>query len=411
MLQAAEGGRDEGIPTVSVDTAQKMSTEPARTDLDVASAAPWHPAALATFRRVAAELPADPTRRYREGRAAADLLSSARSAVATVLGTAPERMLFTSGGTEAIHLAVLGSARANRTRAPRIVSCAVEHSAVLAAAEASGLAHILVDVDSSGRIDLDALEQALRGGAVLCSVQHANHEIGTIQPLQEVAALCREHDVALHVDACQTVGRLPVNLDGLGADLLSASAAKFGGGRGVGLLAWSPRARFAPLHRGDEREHRRRAGLQNLPGIAALAETLLQLAPHTSDGPAAEEASRADTLRRRLRTQLTEAVADVEVHGADEPSLPHLVAASALYVDGEALVSALDAAGYAVHSGSSCATTSGEPSHVLVATGGLTHGHVRVSFGPDVGAEELDAFVLAYAEAVTRLRARADPSR
>jgi cysteine desulfurase len=375
--------------------------------LDVASAAPWHPAALAAHGRVAASHPADPGRRHRSGRAAADLLESARSAVATTLGASADRLAFTSGGTESVHLAVIGAARANRTRPGRVVSAAVEHSAVLAAAEAAGLEHVRVGVDRDGRVDVGGLEAALARGACLVNVQHANHEVGTMQPIVEIAALCRARDALLHVDACQTVGRLPVDLGGLGADFLSCSAAKFGGGRGVGALAWSPRARFRPLLAGDERERRRRAGLENLPGIAAFAETLLQLSPSSPDGPAATEVARADRLRRRLRARLHAAVDDLEVHGPADGALPHLVAVSALLCDGEALTAALDQAGFAVHSGSSCATTSGEPSHVLVAMGALTHGHVRVAFGQEVGEAELEGFVAAFASAVGELRRRA----
>ena len=384
-----------------------MST--AGTYLDVASAAPWHPAALAAYTRSAEQLPADPARRHREGRAARDLLESARSAVATALGGAVDRVVFTSGGTEAVHLAVQGAVAANRTRPARLVSCAVEHSAVLAAADATGVEHVRVPVDRDGRVDLDALSAALAEGAVLCNLQHANHEVGTLQPVAAAAALCREHDVLLHVDACQTVGRLPVDFAALGADFLSCSGAKFGGGRGVGALLCSPHARYRPLLQGDDRERRRRAGLEHLPGIAAMAETLLQLAPASPDGPAAAEGRRADGLRRRLRQRLASTVEDLEVHGPARDTLPHVVAASALYVDGEALVDALAQEGFAVHSGSSCATTSGEPSHVLVAMGALTHGHVRVSFGGDVQARDLDSFAVALVQAVGRLRSRRGP--
>jgi cysteine desulfurase len=362
----------------------------------------------AVAQQAARDLPADPARRHRSGRAARDLLEQSRAAVAVSLGGVAERTLFTSGGTEAVHLAIQGAVRANRTRPARIVSSAVEHSAVLAAAQSSGAEHIVVGVDPAGRVDLEALAAALDGGALLVNVQHANHEVGTLQPLAEVATLCRAHDALLHVDACQTVGRLPVDLAGCDADFLSLSAAKFGGGRGTGALLWSPRARFRALLTGDEREQRRRAGLEHLPGIAALAETLLQLSPADPRGVAAAEAARCDELRRWLRAALVTAVPDVAVHGPDEGAVPHIVAASALYVDGETLVGELDRAGFEVHSGSSCATTSGEPSHVLVAMGALTHGHIRVSFGPGVEEDDLARFVEAYAEAVSALRRALD---
>jgi cysteine desulfurase len=255
-------------------------------------------------------------------------------------------------------------------------------------------------------VDLAALEAELSGGgALLVSCMHANHEVGTLQPLDEVAALCQRFDALLHVDAAQTAGRLPVTLATTGADYLSVSAAKFGGGRGCGALVLSPRARLRALLGGDERERRRRAGLEDLPGVAAMAETLLQLAPNAPEGAAAAGAEACDRLRRTLRAKLPAAVDDVAVHGPEDRTAPHIVAVSALYCDGEALVSELDAAGFSVHSGSSCATTSGEPSHVLVAMGALTHGHVRVSVGPESTEADVDAFVAAFAEAVARLRA------
>lgn len=376
-----------------------------RVYLDHASAVPTHPAALSALGQVAADFAGDPARHHAEGRAARDLLESARGAVARAVAGAPERVLFTSGGTEAVHLAVRGAAAANRLRPRRIVSCAVEHSAVLAAADATEHEHVLVPVDADGHVDLDALAAALRPGAALVNLQHANHETGTLQPVAQAAALCRDVDALLHVDACQTVGRIPVDVGTLGADFLSLSAAKFGGGRGTGALAWSPRARFSPQLTGDEREGRRRSGLEHLPGIAAMAETLLHLRPDAPTGPAAAESARSDRLRRRLRDRLR-ALPDVEVHGPDNDALPHIVAASALYVDGEALVGELDRAGFAVHSGSSCASTSGQPSHVLAAMGALTHGHVRMSWGPGVSADDLDALVAVLDAAVRALRAR-----
>jgi cysteine desulfurase len=254
---------------------------------------------------------------------------------------------------------------------------------------------------------MDRLAEALAGGgAALVNVQHANHEVGTIQPISQVATLCRAADALLHVDACQTVGRLPVSLVDLGADYVSLSAAKFGGGRGVGALLTAPRARFRAQLSGDEREGRRRSGLQNLPGIAALAETLATLRARSPSGEAAREVTRADAVRRHLRRALSQRLVDVEVHGPTEQTLPHLVAFSVLYVDGQALVAALDAAGWQVHSGSSCATSSGEPSHVLVAMGALTHGHVRVSFDEGFTTAEADRFVADLGGVVAAERAR-----
>ncbi len=379
--------------------------------LDVASAAPWHPRALAAFSGVAEGFAADPTRLHRAGRDASDLLERARGAVAEELGARPEGVTFTGSATEAIHLAVQGTALANRTRPRRIISSAVEHSAVLAAGEAAaarlGHEHVVVGVDLDGRVRTDELAEALAdGGAALVNVQHANHEVGTLQPLDAVVRLCRQADALVHVDACQTVGRLPVHLADLDVDYISLSAAKFGGGRGVGALLTGPRARLQAVTTGDERERRRRAGMQNLPGIAAMAETLATLRPRSRNGEAAQRVAAADAVRRRLRDRIPQAVPDVQVHGPTEGSAPHIVALSALYVEGQALLSALDAEGWAVHSGSSCATTSGEPSHVLVAMGAVTHGHVRISVDHRVTLADADAFVQTLARVVAEQRGR-----
>jgi len=354
---------------------------------------------------VAESVAADPMRNHGPGRRARDLLESARTAIAAAFGGDPERLVMTSGGTEAVHLAVQGAVAANRTRPARILSSAVEHSAVLWAADHAGVEHVRIPVDRHGVVDLDALADQLRRGAALVSCIHASHEVGTVQPLEAVARLCRDHDALLHVDAAQTAGRMAVTLASTGADYVSVSGAKFGGGRGIGAVVLSPRARLRPLLGGDERERRRRAGLEHLPGVAAMAEALLQLAPSDPQGQAARDAAAAHHLRRRLRAALPQVADDVEVHGAPDAAAPHIAAVSALYCDGQALVSALDDAGFAVHSGSSCATTSGEPSHVLVAMGALTHGHVRVSVGPEVTEEDVDAFVEAFGQAVGRLRA------
>ncbi|HUG83660.1 MAG TPA: aminotransferase class V-fold PLP-dependent enzyme [Euzebya sp.] len=380
--------------------------------LDVASAAPWHSRALSAFTQVAEGVIGDPARLHSVGRQASDLLERARSAVAEELGGRADGVVFTGSGTEAVHLAIQGTAAANRTRPRRILSCAVEHSAVLAAADAAaarlGHEHVVIGVDRDGRIRTHELsEQLAEGGAALVNLQHANHEVGVLQPVAAVATLCRQADALLHVDACQTVGRLPVSLADLGADYLSLSAAKFGGGRGVGALLTSPRARLAALVTGDERERHRRAGLQNLPGIAAMAETLATLRPRNPAGEAARLVARCDAVRRHLRSAVAAQVPDVEVHGPTEGSLPHLVALSALYVEGQALVNSLDAAGWQVHSGSSCATTSGEPSHVLVAMGALTHGHVRLSFDGRFTTSDADRFISDLAEAIASLRGRA----
>jgi cysteine desulfurase len=376
-----------------------------RVYLDHASLWPLRPEARQAWLDAGEVATGDPARSHAEGRASLELLRQATATTAATLGTGPDGLVWTGSGTEAIHLAVLGSARAAQRRGePRrhLVASAVEHSAVLRALERLRDEHgydlDVVDVDGSGTVDPDRVVALLRDDTLAVHLQHANHEVGAMQPTHEVGVACRERGALLHVDACQTVGQVGVTLEQLGADLLSASAAKFGGPRGIGLLAVGERGRVAALLEGDHRQRRRRAGAEDVAGIAAAA-VALQVA---TDGQQAERSHR-EVLRRRLREGIA-GIADVEVHGPLADAHPGIVAASALYVDGDALTRALDERGYAVHSGSACASWSQEPSHVLVAMGALTHGHVRVSVGPETSRDDVDAFLASYAEVVADLR-------
>jgi cysteine desulfurase len=379
---------------------------PHRVYLDHAALWPLRPEARQAWLDVHDLGVADPARRHTEGRAARDLLDRATATVAGRLGAAADGVTWTSGGTEAVHLAVLGSARAAERRGEHrrhLLVAAVEHSSVLRACERlrddDGYELTVIGVDGAGLVDPDEMAAAIRTDTLAVHLQHANHEVGAIQPTHEVARVCRERGALLHVDACQTVGQLGLTLEQLGADLLSASAAKFGGPPGTGFLVAGQRGRVAALLEGDERQHHRRAGLEDVAGIAASAVALT-----VAEANLQTERSARELVRRHLRTRLTAAVDDIALHGPLADAHPGIVAVSALYVDGEALVAELDAAGFAVHSGSSCAATSGEPSHVLVAMGALTHGHVRVSVGPDTTVADADTFLNAYAEVVARLR-------
>jgi cysteine desulfurase len=377
-----------------------------RVYLDHASAWPLRPEARQAWLDASELAWADASRRHHEARTSRDLLDRATVTVTERLGAPDDGLVWTASGTEAVHLAVLGSALAAERRGDRrrhVVTSAVEHSAVLRACERlrdhHGYELTIVSVDRAGLVDPDRVTDALRHDTLAVHLQHANHEVGALQPTHEVSVACRDRGVLLHVDACQSVGQVGVTLDTLGADLLSASAAKFGGPRGVGLLAVGPRGRLAALLEGDERQHRRRAGMEDVPGIAATAVALTVAA-----GNLGTERAQRELVRRHLRARLRDVVDDLEVHGPLADAHPGIVAVSALYVEGEALVADLDAAGFAVHSGSSCATTSGRPSHVLVAMGALTHGHLRIGIGPDTTITHADQLLAALGEIVPRLR-------
>lgn len=348
----------------------------------------------------------DPERAHGPGRRAHDLIDSASRSAASDVGAPADGIVWTSGGTEAVHLAVLGTARAaaitGDTRRHVVVS-AVEHSSVLRAAQRlrneHGFELDVVGVDGAGVVDANDVARVVRSDTLAIHIQHANHEVGAIQPTFEIGQLAREAGALFHVDACQSVGQVGVTLDQLGADAISVSAAKFGGPPGAGFLAMRPATRIAPLLEGDQRQMSRRAGLID-PVVIAGSAVALRIAVERQGA----EHRHREVLRRTLREALITAVDDVQIHGPLADAHPGIVAASALYVDGAALVSRLDDAGFSVHSGSSCASTSGEPSHVLAAMGSLTHGHIRVSIGPDTSDRDIHAFADAYATVVSDLR-------
>jgi cysteine desulfurase len=375
----------------------------AETYLDAASTTPLHPAARAALLDTLDGF-GDPSRLYGRARRARLLLDRSRELLAASVGAQPDELVFTSGGTEAANLAVTGLARAARRRRHLVVS-AVEHTAVLAPARAlvgHGFEVTEVGVDGTGRVDPDELAAAVRDDTLLVCLQHANHEVGTVQPVREAAEHAHRRGALLLVDACQTVGRLPVDAAELGADLLVGSAHKCYGPPGSGFLVVGRRARLRPVLLGDERERRRRAGMENLPGVAAMAAAV---AARAAEAPG--EHDRLAGLAGRLRAGLA-AIPELVLHGHPSQRLPHLVSFSILYVEGEALLLLLDAKGVAVHSGSSCTADTQEPSHVLAAIGAITHGSVRVSFLRDATEADVDRLLEVLPAAVADLREMAD---
>jgi cysteine desulfurase len=373
--------------------------------LDHASTTPLHPAARQTLLAALDEGWADPARLHREGRRARMLLDAARETVAGVLGARADEVAFTASGTQAAHLAVLGAAKARRRAGDALLVGAVEHSSVLHAAElheAAGGRVVRVGVDRYGRVDPAGFSPG--PATASASLQHANHEVGTIQPVAEVAEVLHAAGIPLHVDAAMTVGRIPVELGSLGADLLTASGHKFGGPAGVGVLVVRTGTRWVSPSPADGREAGRVPGFPNLPAAAATAAAL-----HARQAEIGAEAPRLAGYVERLRRRLPELVGDLELLGDPDPAgrVPHLLAFSCLYVDGESLLAELDRAGVAVSSGSSCTSDTLEPSHVLAAMGALTHGNVRVSFGRDSTPADVAALLDALPPAVERIRAHA----
>lgn len=370
--------------------------------LDHASTTPPHPAAIQAMSKAATEIWGDPSRLYRAARVARIALDEARAAVAAVIGGRPEEIVFTSGGTESCNLAVQAGARAAAAgRKPRrILVSAVEHTAVLAPADGlDGFEVVRIPVDEHGRIDLDALRDECARGAGLVSIQTANHEIGTLQPVADAAVLAKQAGAIVHTDACMAVGHIPVDVKAMGVDLLSGSGHKAYGPRGTGFLWARTGVRVRPAMLGDDRERQRRAGIENLPAIAGMAAALT-----ARTGEIAADTPRLHALTDRIRNEIPSLIDDVQIHGHPSERLPGLAAFSVLYVEGEALLLMLDGKGVAVHSGSSCVSSAQEPSHVLAAIGALTHGSVRVSLGRETTAEDVDAFLTELPPIVSNLR-------
>ncbi|GAA1836161.1 cysteine desulfurase family protein [Actinomadura chokoriensis] len=366
---------------------------------DAASTEPPHPAARAALLDALDAGWADPARLYGTARGTRLLLDRARARVAGVVGARPDEVSFTSSGTQAVHLAVLGGLQARRRVGRHLVVSAVEHSSVLHAAERherDGGEVTVVGVDRAGRADPAEFAAALRPDTALACLQSANHEVGTLQPVAEAAEACRAARVPLFVDAAQSLGRADVPG---GWSFLAGSAHKWGGPAGVGVLAVRKGTRWRSPLPDDEREGRRVPGFENVPSIVAAAAAL-----EAYRADMAAEAPRLSALVDRIRAEVPRSVPDVEVVGDPVRRLPHLVTFSCLYVEGEALLTELDRLGFAVSSGSSCTADTLRPSHVLEAMGVLTHGNVRVSLPRGADAAQVDRFLAVLPGAVERLR-------
>ncbi|WP_344847942.1 cysteine desulfurase family protein [Kribbella ginsengisoli] len=368
-----------------------------RAYLDAATAEPLHPAAREVLLSALESGWADPARLHHEGRTARLLLDNARAVLAEGLGVRVDELFFTASGTAAIHAGLLAVTAARRRVGDVVVHSAVEHSAVLHAAAAAGTANE-IPVDSLGRVDLDAFTAQVRQpGVAVAALQSANHEVATRQPIAELAEACAAAQVPLFVDAAASIGHDVVPA---GWSALTASAHKWGGPAGVGLLAVRKGTRLAPSWPVDEREDGLSPGHPNVPAALAAAAAL-QARLLEAEELNKQHRAWIDELRHRVAADIT----DVEVVGDPDDRLPHVLTFSCLYVDGEALVTALDAEGFSLSSGSACTASTLRPSHVLAAMGVLTHGNVRVSLGRTSTHDEVDRFASVLPGIVQRIRA------
>lgn len=339
------------------------------------------------------------------GREAHRALDRARKQVAAVLGAQPQEIYFTSGGSESDNWAVKGVAWAARGRGKHVITSAVEHHAVLNACawlEGMGFEVTRLPVDALGRVDPDSVARAVRPDTVLISVMTANNEIGTLQPIREIGEIARSRGVPFHTDAVQAAGHIPVNVEELQVDLLSLSAHKFHGPKGVGVLYVRRGTKLDSLIHGGAQERGLRAGTPNVPGAVGLAKAL-ELAAASLP----ESADRVRALRDQLIREIRARIPDAVLNGDPERRLPGNVHFSFPDVDGEALLLRLDLAGIACSGGSACTSGAQEPSHVLAAIGQapeLAKGGLRMTLGEENTPEEIKEVLRVLPEIVQDLK-------
>ena len=341
------------------------------------------------------------------GQEAKTVLDRARSAVAELLGGEPTEVIFTSGGSESDNLAIRGVTETlSRTPRRHIVASAIEHEAVLQTMKILGKAGwrtTLVGVDDTGVVDPDRVAEAITEETALVSVMHANNEIGTIQPVAELAARAHQQGALFHTDAVQSVGKLPVDVRALGVDLLSLSAHKLNGPKGVGALWIRRGTRLQSQLTGGKQERNRRAGTENVPGLAGFG-----VAAELARDKGAEESSRVAALRDRLEAGILARVPGTMVNGDSARRVANTTNISFERVEAESLLIALDLDGVAVSTGSACTSGTLAPSHVLRAMGYSPHrtqNSIRFSLGLGNTADEIDQVVSLLPGIVERLRA------
>jgi cysteine desulfurase len=363
-----------------------------RAYLDHASTSPLRAAALAAMRPFLESSFGDPGRLHAEGRATRIALETAREQVAAFFGARAREVVFTSSGTEAVNTAVAGALA--RAGGGHVVATAVEHSCVRDAIARAATDVTLVGVDRLGRFAVDDVVAALRPETTFVSIQLANHEVGTVQPAAEVCAALRDRGVLVHVDACAAAGHIPVDFAGLGADVCSVTAHKFGGPSGAGALLVRRGLRLPPLLVGGAQERARRGGIENVPAWVGFGAACAVV-------DVAEEAGAQRTLVDRAAT-VVDLVSGVERFG--DGALPNLLCLGVDGVEAEPILLALDQHGVAVHSGSACSSETLEPSPVLEAMGVDADRSLRVSVGWSSTTADVARFVEVFPGIVERLR-------
>jgi cysteine desulfurase len=374
-----------------------------RVYLDHNASTPVHPEVVAEMTPYFTDVYGNPSSVHGFGRDAREGVDVARERIATFLRVPPDQIVFTSGGTESDNFGVKGLALA-RGRG-HVITSRIEHHAVLRtvqALEAQGFTATYLPVDAYGAVDPDDVRKTIRPDTVAISVMHANSEVGTLQPITEIGRIAREHGVPLHVDAVQTFGKVPIDVDAMGIDLLSFSAHKIYGPKGVAGLYIRKGTKMVAIQHGGEHERRRRAGTENVPGIVGFGKAV-----EIRGREMHEEARRVSALRDRLWEGIAARVPDVRLNGHPTNRLPGTASLCYRHVESESIVLGLDLKGIAVSAGSACTSGNVEPSYVLVAMGlplDWAMGAVRSSLGRSTTAEDVDYVVDSAVPLVQKLR-------
>ncbi|MGQ9557198.1 MAG: cysteine desulfurase NifS [Desulfurispora sp.] len=377
-----------------------------RVYFDHSATTPVHPEVASIMCEYLKEHFGNPTSLHYFGRKVRKDVEAARETVARAIGADPSEIVFTSGGTESDNMAIHGVAYANKNRGNHIITSAVEHHAVLNTVKAlgkEGFSVTILPVDKHGLVSVEDVASAINDKTILITIMHANNEVGTIQPIAEIGKLARERKIIFHTDAVQSFGKIPVNVDELGVDLLSISGHKIYGPKGIGALYIRKGTRWRQtLFHGGAQERLRRAGTENVPGIIGLGKAVeLAMAEMES------ESARLRQLTDRLIAEVTR-LPYVELTGHPEKRLPGHASFVFRFIEGESMLLSLDMKGVAASSGSACTSGSLEPSHVLLAMGiphEVAHGSIRITMGRDNTMEDIDYFLEVMPPIVERLRA------
>ena len=347
----------------------------------------------------------NPSAFYSFSNSAGKAITEARENIASLIGAKPEEIYFTGGGSESDNWALKATAEAYSKKGKHIITTTIEHHAVLHTCqwlEKNGFEVTYVNVDEDGVVKLDELEAAIRPDTILISIMAANNEIGTIQPLKEIGAIARKHGVLFHTDAVQAFAHIPINVDEMNIDMLSASGHKIHGPKGVGVMYIRKGVKILSFVHGGAQERRRRAGTHNVPGIVGMGKAV-EIAAKTME----EKAISISKMRDYLIEQVLEKVPYARLNGHKTNRLPNNANFCFRFIEGEGMLILLDQAGVCGSSGSACTSGSLDPSHVLLAIGlphEIAHGSLRLTLSEDTTKEEIDYTVDKLAEIIARLR-------